>query len=55
MTYIAKPKFQHPGLPKNDLGFTHRDYEGKVSRLAPVSTDGMRPCTELKPCELPRK
>ena len=33
MTYIAKPKFQHPGLPTNDLGFTHRDYEGKVSTL----------------------
>jgi len=33
MTYIAKPKFQHPGLPKNDLGFTHRDYEGKISTL----------------------
>ncbi len=33
MTYIAKPRFQHPGLPKNDLGFTHRDYEGKVSTL----------------------
>ena len=25
------------------------------ARLAPVSTDGMRPCTLLKPCELPRK
>jgi 2-oxoglutarate ferredoxin oxidoreductase subunit beta len=33
MTYIAKPKFKHPGLPTNDLGFTHRDYEGKVSTL----------------------
>src|SRR6202045_4277167 len=33
MTYIAKPKFQHPGLPKNDLGYPHRDYEGKVSTL----------------------
>ena len=33
MTYIAKPKFQHPGLPKNELGFTHRDYEGKISTL----------------------
>ena len=33
MTYIAKPKFQHPGLPKNDLGYTHRDYEGSVSTL----------------------
>lgn len=33
MTYIAKPKFHHPGLPKNDLGYTHRDYEGKISTL----------------------
>jgi 2-oxoglutarate ferredoxin oxidoreductase subunit beta len=33
MTYIAKPKLHHPGLPKNDLGFTRRDYEGKVSTL----------------------
>jgi len=33
MTYIAKPKFQHPGLPRNALGYTHRDYEGKVSTL----------------------
>jgi 2-oxoglutarate ferredoxin oxidoreductase subunit beta len=33
MTYIAKPKFHHPSLPKNALGYTHRDYEGKVSTL----------------------
>ena len=33
MTYIAKPKFHHPGLPKNNLGYTHRDYEGKISTL----------------------
>ena len=33
MTYIAKPKFHHPGLKKNDLGYTHRDYEGKISTL----------------------
>ncbi len=33
MTYIAKPKFHHPALPKNDLGFTHRDYEGRISTL----------------------
>jgi 2-oxoglutarate ferredoxin oxidoreductase subunit beta len=33
MTYIAKPKFHHPGLPKNALGFTHRDYEGSISTL----------------------
>ncbi|MBI4273771.1 MAG: 2-oxoacid:ferredoxin oxidoreductase subunit beta [Rhizobiales bacterium] len=33
MTYIAKPKFHHPGLPKNALGYTHRDYEGAISTL----------------------
>src|SRR5476649_1172639 len=33
MTYLAKPKFRHPELPKNDLGYTHRDYEGTVSTL----------------------
>jgi 2-oxoglutarate ferredoxin oxidoreductase subunit beta len=33
MTYITKPKFQHPALPKNALGYTHRDYEGSVSTL----------------------
>ena len=33
MTYLAKPKFHHPGLPKNSLGYTHRDYEGKISTL----------------------
>ncbi|MGO9546479.1 MAG: 2-oxoacid:ferredoxin oxidoreductase subunit beta [Rhodomicrobium sp.] len=33
MTYIAKPKFHHPSLPTNALGFTHRDYEGSVSTL----------------------
>ncbi len=26
-----------------------------VGQVAPVATDGMRPCTELKPWELPRK
>src|SRR3954469_24714956 len=33
MTYLTKPKLHHPGLPKNALGFTHRDYEGAVSTL----------------------
>src|SRR5262252_7750370 len=33
MTYLAKPKFHHPELPKNRLGYTHRDYEGKISTL----------------------
>jgi 2-oxoglutarate ferredoxin oxidoreductase subunit beta len=33
MTYVAKPKLHHPTLPKNSIGFTRRDYEGKVSTL----------------------
>jgi 2-oxoglutarate ferredoxin oxidoreductase subunit beta len=33
MTYLVKPKFHHPQLPKNALGYTHRDYEGSVSTL----------------------
>jgi len=33
MTYIVKPRLHHPQLPTNDLGFTHRDYEGSVSTL----------------------
>jgi 2-oxoglutarate ferredoxin oxidoreductase subunit beta len=33
MTYIAKPKFHHPALTKNAVGFTRRDYEGRISTL----------------------
>ena len=33
MTYLAKPKLHHPALPRNDLGFTRRDYEGAISTL----------------------
>src|SRR5438552_4489312 len=33
VTYLAKPKLHHPELPRNKLGFTHRDYEGTVSTL----------------------
>ncbi|MBI3676784.1 MAG: 2-oxoacid:ferredoxin oxidoreductase subunit beta [Proteobacteria bacterium] len=33
MTYIAKPKFHHPALKNNALGFTRRDYEGRISTL----------------------
>ncbi len=33
MTYLAKPKFRHPKLPTNELGYTRRDYEGAVSTL----------------------
>jgi 2-oxoglutarate/2-oxoacid ferredoxin oxidoreductase subunit beta len=33
MTYIAKPKLHHPTLAKNAVGYTRRDYEGKISTL----------------------
>ncbi len=33
MSYLAKPKFHHPNLPRNDLGLTRRDYEGSMSTL----------------------
>ena len=33
MTFIAKPSLHHPSLPKNEIGYTRRDYEGKVSTL----------------------
>jgi 2-oxoglutarate ferredoxin oxidoreductase subunit beta len=33
MTYIAKPKLHHPTLAKNKVGYTRRDYEGKISTL----------------------
>jgi 2-oxoglutarate ferredoxin oxidoreductase subunit beta len=33
MTYIAKPKLHHPTLACNAIGFTRRDYEGKISTL----------------------
>jgi 2-oxoglutarate ferredoxin oxidoreductase subunit beta len=33
VTYLAKPKLHHPTLKSNRLGFTRRDYEGKISTL----------------------
>ena len=33
MTYLAKPKLHHPELSKNQVGYTRRDYEGKISTL----------------------
>lgn len=33
MSYAPKPKIAHPGLPKNDLGLTRREYEGSMSTL----------------------
>lgn len=32
MTYL-RPKFAHPNLPKNKLGFTRKEYEGSLSTL----------------------
>ena len=33
MTYLAKPRLHHPTLPTNRVGYTRRDYEGKISTL----------------------
>jgi 2-oxoglutarate/2-oxoacid ferredoxin oxidoreductase subunit beta len=33
MTYITKPQLHHPSLKPNRVGFTRRDYEGRVSTL----------------------
>ena len=33
MSYIAKPRLHHPTLERNAVGFTRRDYEGRVSTL----------------------
>jgi 2-oxoglutarate ferredoxin oxidoreductase subunit beta len=53
MTYLAKPQFRHPTLPHNALGFTRRDYEGKVSTLCAgcghdsISAAVVQACFEL--------
>jgi len=53
MTYIVKPKFHHPELPKNALGYTHRDYEGSISTLCAgcghdaISSAIIQACFEL--------
>ncbi len=33
MTYLLKPQLHHPTLAKNKVGYTRRDYEGKISTL----------------------
>ncbi len=33
MTYLTKPKLHHPTLQKNKVGYTRRDYEGRISTL----------------------
>ena len=53
MTYLGKPKFQHPGLEANALGFTRRDYEGAMSTLCAgcghdsITASLVRACFEL--------
>jgi len=54
MTYLAKPKLHHPGLPTNKLGFTRRDYEGAISTLCAgcghdsISAALIQACFELE-------
>jgi 2-oxoglutarate ferredoxin oxidoreductase subunit beta len=54
MTYLAKPKLHHPTLPSNKLGFTRRDYEGKISTLCAgcghdsISAALVQACWELE-------
>lgn len=33
MTYLAKPALHHPTLTTNRVGYTRRDYEGRISTL----------------------
>ncbi|OGA42081.1 MAG: 2-oxoglutarate ferredoxin oxidoreductase subunit beta [Betaproteobacteria bacterium RIFCSPLOWO2_12_FULL_62_13] len=33
MTYLEKPRLHHPTLTRNKVGYTRRDYEGKISTL----------------------
>jgi len=53
MTYIAKPKLHHPTLGCNAIGFTRRDYEGKISTLCAgcghdsISAAIIQACLEL--------
>jgi 2-oxoglutarate/2-oxoacid ferredoxin oxidoreductase subunit beta len=53
MTYLAKPKLHHPGLERNPLGFTRRDYEGAISTLCAgcghdsISASIIQACFEL--------
>jgi 2-oxoglutarate ferredoxin oxidoreductase subunit beta len=53
MTFTAKPAVHHPKLPRNELGLTHRNYEGAVSTLCAgcghdsVSAAIVQACFEL--------
>ena len=53
MTYLAKPALHHPSLACNSLGYTRRDYEGRISTLCAgcghdsISAAIVRACWEL--------
>jgi 2-oxoglutarate ferredoxin oxidoreductase subunit beta len=53
VSYLAKPRFHHPSVEVNALGFTHRDYEGSMSTLCAgcghdsISAAIVRACFEL--------
>ena len=53
MTYLIKPKLHHPTLQKNKVGYTRRDYEGKISTLCAgcghdsISASIIQACWEL--------
>ncbi|SCK31483.1 2-oxoglutarate ferredoxin oxidoreductase subunit beta [Variovorax sp. HW608] len=53
MTYIAKPRMRHPTLAINKVGYTRRDYEGKISTLCAgcghdsISASIIEACWEL--------
>ena len=54
MTYLAKPKLHHPTLAQNSIGYTRRDYEGKISTLCAgcghdsISAAIIQACWELE-------
>src|SRR3972149_6723703 len=50
MTYIAKPKLHHPTLPANKIGYTRRDYEGKVSTLGPAGAHASISAAIIQAC-----
>ena len=53
MTYLAKPKLHHPSLKPNAVGFTRRDYDGRISTLCAgcghdsISASIIQACWEL--------
>jgi len=48
MTSITKPPVRHPGLRKNGLGLTTRDYEGSMSTLCAGRGHGVVPAALIQ-------